>query len=54
MTLIADVFLKLQTVKDVVAQMSKKYLLRRPLDKQNGKQSQTPLKSAGQHFYHVY
>ena len=41
MTIIAYVFPKLQTAKNVVRQMYKKSLFRRPFDKQCGKQSQT-------------
>ena len=40
------VFPKLQTMKDVVRQMSKKSGLRRPFDKEHDKRSQTLLKSA--------
>ena len=43
--LIAYVFSKLQTAKDVVTQMSKKFRFRRPYSKQHGKWSQTLLKS---------
>ena len=45
MTLIAYVFGKLQTVKDVVRQISKNSGLRRPLNWQHGKQAQALLKS---------
>ena len=45
MTLIADVFPKLQNAKDVVRQMSKKSCFRRPFDKKHGKRSQPLLKS---------
>ena len=45
MTLIAYVFLKLQTVKDLVRPMSKKRPLRTPFDSQHVKGSQTPAKS---------
>ena len=44
-TLIAYVFRKLQTAKDVVKQMSKKSLSGRPFNKQHGKWSKTPLKT---------
>ena len=54
MTLEADVFRKLETLKDVVRQMPKKSRFRRPLDKQHGKQDETILKSARQDLYHLY
>ena len=54
MTLIADVFRKLQTTKDDVRQMSKKSRLRRLFNKRNGERSETLLKSAWQHLYFVY
>ena len=43
MTLIADVFRKLQTTKDDVRQMSKKSRLRRLFNKRNGERSETLL-----------
>ena len=46
MTLIADVFRKLQTTKDDVRQMSKKSRLRRLFNKRNEERSETLLKSA--------
>ena len=54
MTLIAFVFRKLQTAKDVVREMPKKSSFRRPFDKQHGKRSQTLLKSEVQLLYHNY
>ena len=54
MALIAYVFQKLQTVKYVVRQMSKKSCFRRLFDKQYGKRAQTLLKSAQQQLYHSY
>ena len=45
MTLFAYVFRKLETSKDVVTQMSKKFRFRRLYSKQHGKWSQTLLKS---------
>ena len=54
MTIIAYVFPKLQTAKYVVRQMSKKFCFRRPFDKQNGKRSQTLMKSVRQLLYHIY
>ena len=54
MTIIAYLFLKLQTVKDIVRQMSKKSPFIRPFHKRHGKRSQTLLKSEGQHLYHIH
>ena len=54
MTLIANVFPKLRTLKDLVRYISKMYHLRVPLDKENGKRAQTLLKSERRHVYHVY
>ena len=45
MTLIADVFAKLPTPKNVVSLMFKKSLFSGPFDKQHGKWDQTLLKS---------
>ena len=52
--LIADVFQKLCTPKNVVTQMSKKSCFRGPLNKEHGKPAQTILKSERQHRYHIY
>ena len=52
-TLIADIFLKLQNVKSVVTKMSKNPRFRMPFDRQHVKVSQTLLKSVLQHFYHI-
>ena len=54
MTVIADVFPKLQTPKNVVRSMSKKCRFRGTFEKQHGKRAQTLLKSQRQHFYHIY
>ena len=54
MTLVADVFPKLETAKNVGRQMSKKSRFRRPFNKQHDKQSQTLLKSERQHLCHIY
>ena len=54
MTLIAYIFRKLQTVKDMVWEMSKKSRFRRPYNKQDGKRDQTLLKSQQKHVYHLY
>ena len=53
LTLIAYVFAKLRIVKDVIRQISKKSRFRRPFEKRYGKRSQTLLKSAALHFYHI-
>ena len=54
MTVIANVFLKLQTPKNVVRSMSKRSLFRGPVDRQHGKRVETLLKSEQQHLYHIY
>ena len=54
MTLIAYVFPKLQTGKNLVKQMSKKPRFGTPLDSQHVKGSQTLAKSAATHFYHIF
>ena len=54
MTLIAYVFRILQTVKDVVRQMSVNSCLRRPFDKQHCKRLQTLLKSERQKLYQIH
>ena len=53
MSLIADVFLKLRTPKNVVRYMSKKSGFQGPFDRQHGKRVQTPLRSEAQHRYHI-
>ena len=54
MTLIADTFLNLRTLKYIVREMSKKFRLRGAFDKWDGKQDETLLKSERQHPYHIY
>ena len=54
MTLIAYVFRKLRTLKDVTRHMSKKSLFRTPFDSQHATGSQRLLKSALQHFYNIF
>ena len=51
---IANVFWKLQTVKDLVRQLSKKRRLRTSFDSQHVKGFQTLVKSAWQHFYDIF
>ena len=53
MTLIADVFSKLQTPKNVVRYMSKKSRFRGPFERQHGKWTQTLLQSERQRRYHI-
>ena len=53
MTLIADLFPKLGTPKNVVRYMSKKSRFKGAFDRQHGKQVQTLLRSARQHRYHI-
>ena len=50
----ANVFSKLQTVKDLVRQLSEKYRFRIFLDSQHVKGSQTLVKYAWKHFYHIF
>ena len=54
MNLIADVFWKLWTPKNVVRQVSKNSRLTRLFDKQHGKRSETLGKSERQHVYHIF
>ena len=54
MTLIANIFPKLPTPKNLVRYLSKKFRFRGPFDKQHGKRVETLLKSERQHFYHMY
>ena len=54
MTVIAYVFLKLQTAKELVREAPKKSLFRRLFGKLHDKQSQTLMKSQGQHLYQIY
>ena len=51
MTLIADLFPKLRTPKNVVRYMSKKSRFKVPFDRQHGKRVQTLLRSEPQHRY---
>ena len=54
MTLIADLFPKLRTPKNVVRYMSKKSRFKVPFDRQHGKPVQTLLRSEPQHRYHIW
>ena len=53
-TLIANVFPKLQTSKKPVRSISKERRFRVPLDKQHGNPTETLLKSKRQRVYHIY
>ena len=52
--LIADVFPKLRTPKDVVRKMSKKSRLIGPLDRQDGKRAETLIQFQRELFYHIH
>ena len=52
-TLIADLFAKLRTPKNVVRYLSKKSRFKGPFDRQHGKRVQTLLQSEPQHRYHI-
>ena len=53
MTLIADLFPKLRTPKNVVRYMSKKSRFKLPFDRQHGIRVQTLLRPEPQHRYHI-
>ena len=53
MTLIAYVFPKLQTAKEVVRELSKRSSFRRRFEKLHGKRSKTPFKSEGKDLNHI-
>ena len=53
MTLIAYLFPKLRTPKNVVIYMSKKSRFKVPFDRKHGKRVQTLLRSEPQHRYHI-
>ena len=54
MTLIAQIFPKLRTPKNMVRSISKKFRFKGSFGKQHGKQAQTLLKFERQHIYHIY
>ena len=54
MILIADVFPKLRTPKNLVKSMSKKSRFKGSFGKQHGKRAQALLKFAWQHLCHIY
>ena len=53
MSLIADLFPKLRTRKNVVKYMSKKHRFKVPFDRQHGKRVQTLFPSEPEHRYHI-
>ena len=53
MTLIADLFTKLRTPKNVDRYLSKKSRFKGPFDRQHGKRVQTLLRSRSQDRYHI-
>ena len=53
MSLLADVFPKLRTPKNVVRYKSKKSIFKGPIPRQHGKRVQTPLRPEPQHFYRI-
>ena len=54
MTLIADVFPKLRTPKNVVRELPKKSCFGGPFDKGHGKRAKTYLKSDREQLRHIY
>ena len=54
MTLIAEVFPKLRTSKNMVTSMSKKSCFKGSFGKQHGKRTKTLLKFGWQHLYDIY
>ena len=53
MTLIAYVFPKLTTTKNVVRQMSKSSRFREPLDKRHGKRTEAMIQYQSERLYHL-
>ena len=54
MIVIATLFRELQTVKDLVRPLSEKHRFKAPFDSQHVKGSQTLVKSAWEHFHHIF
>ena len=54
MMVIANVFPKLQNIKDLVRPHSKKHRFRTSFDGENVKRSQTLAKFASKHFYYTF
>ena len=53
MSLIADLFPKLRTPKNVVRYMSKKSRFKGPFERQHSKRVQTLLRAEPKHRYHI-
>ena len=53
MTLIADVFPKLPSLKKIIRKVSVKSRFRGPFDKKHEKRAQRPLKSGEGYLYHI-
>ena len=53
-TLIADVFPKLRTPKNIVRSISKKFCFKGSFGKQHGKLAQRLLNFERHHIYHIY
>ena len=54
MTLVANVFLEIPGLKNMLREMSKKPCFRGPLDRQQGKWVQTLLQSEWHQLYNIY
>ena len=54
MIVIATLFRKLKTVKDLVGPLFKKHRFRNSFDNQYVKESQSLVKSAWEHFHHIF
>ena len=54
MRLLADVFLNLQTPKNIMRKISKKSHFRGPFDKSHGKWEERLFEAEGQQVYHIY
>ena len=54
MIVIPTLFRKLQDEKNLVRPLSKKHSSRTPFSSQHVKESQTLVKSASEHFHHVF
>ena len=52
--LIATLFWKLQTVKDLVRPLFKKHRVRNSFENQHVKESQSLVKSPSEHFHHIF
>ena len=54
MIVIATLFRKLHTVKELVRRLFKKHRFRNSFDNQHVKLSQTLVKYASEHFHHIF